>query len=48
MSQNIWLLCAATGVATRSRAVMNNDFIQSVLKLNESRYPILNRPVGYP
>jgi len=30
---DIWLFCAATGLATRPRAVMYNDFIQSVLKL---------------
>ena len=48
MLLDIWLFCAATGLATRPRAVTHNDFIQSVMKLNESHCSVLNRPVGCP
>jgi nitroreductase len=47
VSQNIALFCAATGMATRPRASFSKDKIKSLLKLNDTQYPLLNHPIGY-
>lgn len=48
VSQNIALFCAATGMATRPRASINQDLVRSLLKLKDTQYSMLNHPIGYP
>jgi len=48
VSQNIALFCAGTGMATRPRASINRDLVKDLLKLNDTQYPMLNHPIGYP
>lgn len=47
VSQNISLFCAATGLKTRPRALMDKEKIKTLLKLKDSQYIFLNHPVGY-
>jgi nitroreductase len=47
VSQNISVLCAATGLGTRPRASMDKAKIKELLKLSDTQYPLLNHPVGY-
>jgi SagB-type dehydrogenase family enzyme len=48
VSQNISLFCAATGLKTRPRAMMNKEKITEVLRLRATQHVFLNHPVGYP
>ena len=48
VSQNISLLCAAAGLATRPRTSFSGkDKLVKVLNLNGSKHILLNHPVGY-
>lgn len=47
VAQNISLYCAAVGLETRIRAVMNYEKLREVLGLKSTQYPMLNTPVGY-
>lgn len=47
ISQNISLFCAATGLKTRPRALIDRAKIRDLLGLKESQYVFLNHPVGY-
>lgn len=48
VSQNIGLFCAATGMATRPRASIDQDLVKSLLKLKDTQHAFLNHPIGYP
>ena len=48
VSQNISLFCAAAGLATVPRALIDTQKMAEVLKLKESQRVIMNHPVGYP
>ncbi|MDR0307031.1 MAG: SagB/ThcOx family dehydrogenase [Chitinispirillales bacterium] len=48
VSQNISLFCAAAGLATVPRGLIDAQKMTEVLKLKESQRVILNHPVGYP
>lgn len=47
VSQNISLFCAATGLKTRPRAMMDKVRIKELLKLADTQTIFLNHPVGY-
>jgi len=47
VSQNISLFCAATGLKTRPRAMMNKEKIKELLRLRPTQRVFLNHPVGY-
>jgi hypothetical protein len=47
ISQNISLFCAATGLKTRPRAMMNKEKITEILRLRATQHVFLNHPVGY-
>lgn len=47
VSQNISLYCAAVGLETRIRAVMESTSLHEIMKLSSSQYLMLNNPVGY-
>jgi hypothetical protein len=47
VSQNISLFCAATGLKTRPRALIDREEIRKLLNLKETQYVFLNHPVGY-
>lgn len=47
VSQNISLFCAATNLATRPRATMNQGALRELLFLDDSQILMLNHPVGY-
>lgn len=47
VSQNISLFCAATGLKTRPRAMMDQEKIQEILQLRPAQHVLLNHPVGY-
>lgn len=47
VSQNISLFCAATGLKTRPRAMLDKARIKELLKLTEAQTVFLNHPVGY-
>lgn len=47
ISQNISLFCAATGLKTRPRAMMNKERITEILRLRATQHLFLNHPVGY-
>ncbi|HEX7319855.1 MAG TPA: SagB/ThcOx family dehydrogenase [bacterium] len=47
VSQNIAVFCAATGLRTRPRAIMDLKKLKAALKLNETQYLMLNNPVSY-
>jgi SagB-type dehydrogenase family enzyme len=48
VSQNISLFCAAAGLATVPRAMLDAEKIAAALKLKPSQKILLNHPVGYP
>lgn len=47
VSQNIGLFCAATGMATVPRGIMDKEKVKEALKLKKDQVPMLNNPVGY-
>ena len=47
VSQDIYLACAAMGMKTVARAMMDQDAVRSALNLQEGDYPMLNHPIGY-
>jgi nitroreductase len=47
VSQNISLFCAATGLKTVPRAMMDKAKIKELLKLKDTQNIFLNHPVGY-
>ncbi len=47
VSQNISLFCAATGLKTVPRAMMDKARIKDLLKLTDAQIIFLNHPVGY-
>ena len=48
VSGNIYLYCAANGLATVCRRTMDNDALKKALKLPDTTILHLNHPVGYP
>ena len=46
-SQNICLMCAALGLKTVPRAMMNKEGVAKALGLNEQQILELNHPIGY-
>ena len=46
-SQNIYLMCAARGMKTVARAMMNKEGVAKALGLNEKQILELNHPIGY-
>lgn len=48
VSGNIYLYCAANGLATVCRRSMDNDVLKKALKLSDKTILQLNHPVGYP
>jgi SagB-type dehydrogenase family enzyme len=48
VSQNINIFCAAVGLATVPRGIMNKDELKTILKLTDNQLLLLNNPVGYP
>ena len=48
VSGNIYLYCAANGLATVCRRSMDNDVLRKALKLPDTTVLHLNHPVGYP
>jgi nitroreductase len=47
VSQNISIFCAATGLKTVPRAMMDKARIKELLKLTDAQNVFLNHPVGY-
>lgn len=47
VSQNISLFCAATGLKTVPRALLDKVRIKELLKLTDAQIVFLNHPVGY-
>jgi nitroreductase len=47
VSQNISLFCAATGLKTVPRALLDKARIRELLKLSDAQTVFLNHPVGY-
>ncbi|MFO7723338.1 MAG: SagB/ThcOx family dehydrogenase [Bacteroidales bacterium] len=47
VSQNISLYCAAVGLETRIRAVMETQNLHTLMGLKPSQHLMLNNPVGY-
>lgn len=48
VSENINLYCAAVGLCTVPRGIMDVDGLVSLLGLGNKQIPVLNNPVGYP
>ena len=48
VSGNIYLYCAANGLATVCRATMDREVLRKALKLPETMFLHLNHPIGYP
>ena len=48
VSGNIYLYCAANGLATVCRASMDRAALKKALKLSDSTVLHLNHPIGYP
>ncbi|NLD98737.1 MAG: SagB/ThcOx family dehydrogenase [Fibrobacter sp.] len=48
VSQNISLFCAAFGLCTVPRTMVDIDKLRPLLKLKNTQVIILNHPVGYP
>ena len=46
VSENIYLVCAAMGMKTVARAMMERDALVRELGLNDSQIPMLNHPIG--
>jgi SagB-type dehydrogenase family enzyme len=47
VSQNIAIFCAAVGLKTRPRAIMDQEKLRSALKLKPTQHLMLNNPVSY-
>ncbi|MBR1402323.1 MAG: SagB/ThcOx family dehydrogenase [Prevotella sp.] len=47
VSQDIYLACAAMGLKTVARAMMDQDAVKKTLKLKDGVMPMLNHPIGY-
>ncbi len=47
VSQDIYLACAAMGLKTVARAMMDQEAVKKALNLKEGDYPMLNHPIGY-
>ena len=48
VSGNIYLYCAANGLATVCRGTMDRDALRKALKLPDTMFLHLNHPIGYP
>ena len=48
VSGNIYLYCAANGLATVCRATMDREALRKALKLPDAMFLHLNHPIGYP
>ena len=48
VSGNIYLYCAANGLATVCRATMDREALRKALKLPDTMFLHLNHPIGYP
>lgn len=48
VSQNVYLYCASTGLATVVLGWINREAIAEAMKLNKDQQVILTQPVGYP
>ena len=48
VSGNIYLYCAANGLATVCRGTMDRDALKKALKLPNTTVLHLNHPIGYP
>ena len=48
VSGNIYLYCAANGLATVCRRTMDRDALKKALKLPDTTVLHLNYPIGYP
>ena len=48
VSQNINIFCAAVGLATVPRGMMDKEELKKILKLSDKQEIMLNNPVGYP
>ena len=48
VSGNIYLYCAANGLATVCRATIDRDALKKALKLPDTVFLHLNHPIGYP
>ena len=47
VSQDIYLACAAMGLKTVARAMMDQEAVKKALNLKEGDDPMLNHPIGY-
>ncbi|MCQ2135583.1 MAG: SagB/ThcOx family dehydrogenase [Bacteroidales bacterium] len=47
VSENINLYCAAAGLCTVPRGIMNHEGLIKLLGLSSKQVPVLNNPVGY-
>lgn len=47
VSENISLYCAAAGLCTVPRGIMNHEGLIKLLNLTSKQIPVLNNPVGY-
>ena len=47
VSQDIYLACAAMGMKTVARAMMDQEAVKKALHLQAGDYPMLNHPIGY-
>lgn len=47
VSQDIYLACAAMGLKTVARAMMDQEAVKKALDLKEGDFPMLNHPIGY-
>jgi hypothetical protein len=48
VAQNIMLFCTANNLGTRPRAAFDKDAVRKILKLEDTKNPIIELPVGYP
>ncbi len=48
VSQNINMFCAGNGLATITRAMMDQELLREVLKLTDRQLLLLNNAIGYP
>ena len=48
VSQNVYLFCASSGLATVIRAWIDRDAIADALGLNHDQQVLLSQTVGYP
>ena len=47
VSQDIYLACAAMGLKTVARAMMDQEAVKKILKLKKGAMPMLNHPIAY-